>query len=204
MHRLETENGMHRIQPQAIESIILQPHQGIVDHEAAHAVAVVAVEINGVPPGGLHAIRKVGGESGQIISIRAEMVVHHIEKHGQTMPVTGGDQARQVLRRSIRRQRGVPIDAVIAPAMPARECRHRQQFHMRHAQSDEMGQFFLSGLVGSFRRERAHVQLVNHGLAQRARPKRGGIDVPQFRDVDELRTAVYAVRLPTRARIRHR
>jgi hypothetical protein len=72
MDGLEAEDGMHRIQPQAVELIVIEPHQRIVDHEAAHLVAVRAVVVDRRAPPGLVAIREVGSELADVVAVGAK------------------------------------------------------------------------------------------------------------------------------------
>ncbi len=40
VHGLKAENGVHRIQAQSVESIVAEPHEGVVNDEATHTVAL--------------------------------------------------------------------------------------------------------------------------------------------------------------------
>ena len=39
VRRLEAEDGVHRVEPQSVEAVVAQPHERVVDDEAAHLVA---------------------------------------------------------------------------------------------------------------------------------------------------------------------
>ncbi len=90
---------MHRIQAQAVETVLQQPHQGVVDEEVAH---FPAAEIDGRAPGRLAVVtEEVLGIAAEKIAVRAEVVVDHVEDHHQAMAVGAVDQVLEVFGRAI-------------------------------------------------------------------------------------------------------
>ncbi|SPT37178.1 Uncharacterised protein [Achromobacter denitrificans] len=82
-------NGVYRVQPQAVKAVFRQPVQGIFFKVAAHGGLP---EINGGPPGRGHVVAKKGrGVLGQVVAVRAEVVVDHVQHHAQAQPVRGVD-----------------------------------------------------------------------------------------------------------------
>ena len=50
VHRLEAENRVHRVQPQAVEAVIPEPHERVVDDEPAYLVAIRTVVVDRLRP----------------------------------------------------------------------------------------------------------------------------------------------------------
>jgi len=55
-------DGMHRIEPQRIDMEVPEPVQGVLQEVASHLVAVGAVEVDRLAPGGAIAVGEVGAE----------------------------------------------------------------------------------------------------------------------------------------------
>ena len=76
----QVEDGVDGIDPEPIEVELLQPHPDIVQDVVAHRVAAMPVIVDGRAPGGLVAVVEVAAELAQIIPLRAEVVVDHIQE----------------------------------------------------------------------------------------------------------------------------
>ena len=124
--------------------------------------AVLAVEVDGRAPGGLVPVREVvGGELGQVVAVGAEVVVDHVEQHGQAQAMGLVDQPAEVVGPAVASRRGEQVHAVVAPAAAAREVGHGQQLDGRDAQLGKLRQPAGHALEGPLRREGADVQLVD-------------------------------------------
>ena len=84
-------------------------------------IALGAVEIDGVAPGRVVAIGEIGAEVLEIVPLRAEMVVDHVEDHRQAVLMGGVDQPLQRRGPAVAVLHGVGIDAVVAPVAVAGE-----------------------------------------------------------------------------------
>ena len=179
MDSLETENAVHSIEAQAVKPIVTKPHQGIIDDEPAHPVAMRAIEIDCRTPHGLVLIGEVRSELPQMISIRPQMVINDVQQYGQTLCMTGIDEIGKLPRRAIGRKRCEHINAVISPATSTRKCRQGHQFKMRHAKLNQMRQLFPRRCVSAFGGECPDVELVQDGLleALRAEPGTGALSL---------------------------
>ena len=80
---------------------------------------------------------EISPEIGQIVSLGPDVVVDHVQHHGQSALVTRVDQPLQLSRAAIRILHGKRIDAVVAPIAAAGKLRHRHQFDRGHAQVDQ-------------------------------------------------------------------
>ena len=90
VHPVLIQDGMHRVETQPVEAVLHQPVEHIVGEEAAHlgsaeidrrsprCVAILAKELRRVER--------------QVIPVRPEVVVHHVEKDHQTVVVRSIDQ----------------------------------------------------------------------------------------------------------------
>jgi len=171
MDRIETEDRVDGIEAQAVESIVAQPHQRIVDDEAAHRIAVRPVVVDGRAPVGLIAIGEIRSVPRQIISIRPQVVVDHIQQHADTPCMTSLHEGDELLRRAVGGKRRVQIDAVISPPLPARKRRHRHEFHVSDAEFTHVLKLRLGRRVRPLGGESPDVHFVYDRVAQRFRRK---------------------------------
>ncbi len=139
-------------------------------------------------------------ELAQVVAVRPEVVVDHVEDHAQADGVGAVDEAAKVVGRAIEPRGREQVDAVVAPAEAAGKVGHRHHLEDRDAQRGQLGQLPLGRRPGPFRRERADVHLVDHlAVAGHAAP--GRVGPAEGGRVDDLRRPVRAVRLETRSRI---
>ncbi len=86
---------MHRIQAQAVEAIFVQPHQCVIEKISLHRR--LAEIDRRAPRGGLVFVEERRSVAVQVITVRAEMVIDHIQQYHQAVPVRGIDQRLQVV-----------------------------------------------------------------------------------------------------------
>ena len=72
-------DGVYRVEAQAGEMIIAEPHQRVVTKEAADFVAIGVVEIDGGSPGCGVGFREIRAEPREVISDGAEVVIDDVE-----------------------------------------------------------------------------------------------------------------------------
>ncbi len=163
-------------------------------------VAVRTVEVDGHPPGCAVAAGEVGREVAEVVALGSEMVVDHIERHGETTLVAGVDEVHEPGRTAIARLHRIGIDAVVAPVALAGELGDRHDLDRGHAEVAERVEVRDRGVEGALGGERADVELVEDELlAGEAAP--GAIVPGVSRDVDDRRGAVHAPRLGARGGI---
>ena len=164
------------IEAQAVEAVLGQPVEGVLDGEAAHGGLGVVDHLS--PRGRLFGMedRRDGGE---VEAVGAEMVVHDVEDDHQPQRLRRFDKALQVVRRAIGEVDGIGQDAVIAPAVPPRELGDGHQFDGGETQFRKARQGAGGGGEGAFGREGADVDFLDHGFGPGAalpagRPAMGG------------------------------
>src|SRR5580704_16015821 len=81
MDRGRIEDGMDRVDAQAIEVIIAEPHERVVAEKAAHLSTVRAVEIQRRTPERGVPRCEIRPESAQIVSAWAKMIVDDIQQN---------------------------------------------------------------------------------------------------------------------------
>ena len=83
---------MYRIEAESVEVVFLDPVECVVDEEIAHHSTVAAIEINRFSPGSLMALgEEIRSVLAQIISLRAKVVVDHVQEDHQFSGVSGLD-----------------------------------------------------------------------------------------------------------------
>jgi hypothetical protein len=117
---------------QAIEAIFLQPVQRVVEEEVAHLRRSKSIA---GPHGVFTPSRKNGlAYCAQIIAVRSEVVIDHVEEDHQTETMRGVDQCLQFIGRAVGRIGRVGQHAVVTPIAAAAEVVERHQFDGRHAE----------------------------------------------------------------------
>ena len=192
-----------RVVAQTVEAVFLEPVERIVDEEVAHLPAVLAVEVDRLPPQGLVPVAEKGRRIGlQKVALGSEMVVHDVEENHQALPVRRLHEMFQIIRRAITRVGRERQYAVVAPVPSSRKTRNRHQLDRRDAERRQIRYALDGGQKVAAGCERADVQLVNHGFVPRpARPLR---IVPRERmRADHLARSPHVVGIGPRCRIRH-
>jgi hypothetical protein len=159
------QDGVDRVQAQTVQMELLQPVERVVDEEVPHGPGSGPVEVDHRTPrrlvGSGEEGRRVGG---QVVALRTEVVVHHVQHHHEPAPVGSGHQPLEVLGRSIGMLRRERQHTVVAPVAQAGELRHRHQLEDGGAQPGQVVQAPLHPGERALRGEGAHVQFVDHGL----------------------------------------
>src|SRR5216683_1768626 len=191
---------VHRVQAQAVDVVLANPHQRVVDDEATDLVAAGAVEIERGSPCGAVAIGEVRAELVQEIAQRACMVVHDVQNDSETRGVTLVDELFETRGTAVGMMGSEEIHAVIAPPTIARELGDRHKLDDVDAEVDEVGEPLDHSVEGSFGREGSDVQLIKDEAREgEAAPARVSPRVPAV--LDHLRQAQHAIGLRRRARV---
>ena len=169
-HRALVVDRMHRVEPQAVDVVMAQPAERIVDEEAPHLVGVGAVEVDGGAPRRVAIRPEVRPIAAQAVPDRAEVVIDDVEEDGEAARVAGVDEALQAVRSAVGCVRREQRRAVIAPAPPTRERRHGHQLDVGHAELLQVPELLDRPVERAGVAERAGVQLVNEPALER----RGG------------------------------
>ena len=132
--RRQIHNGMEGVQAQGVNMIFRAPKEGVVDEEAPHLIAVRAVEVEGRPPGGVVALGEIRAVSRQVVAFRAQVVVNHVQDHGQAPLMAGVDQPFETFGPPVTVLHRERINPVVAPVAPSRKLGHRHQLQGCEAQ----------------------------------------------------------------------
>ncbi|MNH06316.1 hypothetical protein D3C79_656780 [compost metagenome] len=132
MEKIRIINGVHRIQAQAVEAVVVQPHQCIFDKEVTH---LAATKVDRRAPRDTPLLMKERAcIVMEVIAVRAEVVVDHVQQYHQAMPVRLVNQLAQLVRGAIAVLRGEWQHAVIAPVAIPGELPDRHQFDRGNTQ----------------------------------------------------------------------
>ena len=143
------EDALRRVDTQAVDVELVDPVGGVGEDELAHRPGVLAVEVQRLAPLGLVPLREiVVGERLEVVAVGAEVVVHHVEEHGQAEAVGAVDEPAEVVGRAVAVERGEQIDAVVAPAEGAGELGHRHQLERRDPEVGEVRELLRGGGPG--------------------------------------------------------
>jgi hypothetical protein len=198
------QDGVHRVEAQAVQVKFLEPVEGVVHVEAADGGGRVAVEIDGRAPGRvpLFVEKAVPGVDVQVIALRPEVVVDHVEKHHHPPPVGLLDQGLQLLGGAVVAVRGKEQHAVVAPVAAAREIGHRHQLDGGYAEVDQVVEPFDQVHEPAARGAGTGVQFVEHRLVPGP-----ALPVPVLpgkgERIDHHARAVHVLGLRARGRVRH-
>ncbi len=130
---------MHRIEPQSVEAVFHQPVEHVVGEEAAH-LGPAKID-RGSPRRATVLAEELRRVERQVIPVRAEVIVHHVEKDHQPVVVRSIDQRLQVVGGSVGRIGRIRQHAVIAPVALPREIVDRHQFDGGDAERCQPGEF---------------------------------------------------------------
>ncbi len=166
VHRRAVVEGVDRIDPQGVHVVVPEPHEGVVKEEAAHLVALRPVQVHCISPGGLILRGEVGAEPSQVVPLRSEVVVNHVQNYGDAAAVAGVDQALQAVGAAVHFMRGKEIHAVVAPAAPSGEGAHRHELQVGNPEIGEVTQALRRTVEGALRSEGSDMRFVDHRRRQ--------------------------------------
>ena len=183
---------VHGVEPQPVEVEVADPLLGALQRPLAHRVRVLVVVVDRLAPRRLVVRREVRAERAQRRGAGgADVVVDDVEQHGQALAVRGVDELLQPVRPAVGGLRGGDVDAVVAPAVAARELADRHHLDRRDAELAQLAQVRDRGLERALGREGADVQLVEDELADRRRAP-VGVGPRERAGVEQARRAAQA------------
>ncbi len=159
------DDGVHGVEPQPVEAVMVEPVQRIVDGEGTDIGVAV---IDRAAPRGLRVGEELRRDAGEVISLRAEVIVDDVEKHHQPARMRGVDQRLEVLGPAVTAVRRERQHAVIAPVPAAGKIRQRHQLERGNAGRGEVVEPVGDGAECALARERTDMHLGKHRLAPRA------------------------------------
>src|SRR6185437_9072855 len=133
------DDRVHRIQPEPVEVILLEPVERVVQEEIAHGAPAGRLEVDRGTPGGRmpvgEELRRVEVEE---VALWPEVVVDDVEHHRDAVRMRRAYQRLEILGGAVRRGRRIRQYTVISPASRARKFGHRHDLDGRHAEPPQM------------------------------------------------------------------
>ena len=194
---------MHCVESEAVDAVLFQPVQGVVDKELTHVFAALAVEVDRSTPWGLVAVcEELRSIKREVVSLGAEVVVDDIEKDHEALRMRGLYEIFQILRGPVGALRGEWQHAIVAPVAPSRELRERHQLYRCHTEVHEIVELLLDPGECPLGSKGANVQLVEDDLLPLTSLP---VLVPpdEGRGVHNPACAVHVIRLVAGGRIWH-
>src|SRR5687768_3523565 len=98
MHLRSVANRMNGIEAKTINAIILHPVNCILDKKTPYGPGAGTIEIKALPPRcGMTRMKKILAEGSEVISIRPQVIVNHIQDNLQAVTVGGVDQTFEII-----------------------------------------------------------------------------------------------------------
>ena len=144
---VEVEHRGHRVDPQPVNVVVLQPKQRARDQVVGHFVTAVVVDqrapVGMLPPPRVFVlIERRAVKLPQAVAILGEMGGHPVDDHAHAGPVQCVDQRHQRLRRAEAARCRVQADRLVAPARRQRMLRGGHELDMRKSHLDHVGHEF--------------------------------------------------------------
>ena len=184
------QDGMHRIQSESVQVIFPEPMQSVLKEELSHGVAAGIIKVEGFAPGCSMPFSKVGPKVGKIGSLRAEMIIDHIENYCEPPDMTFIDQSLEAVRATVGVLHRKGVGNIVPPVSRARELPDRHDLERIYSQILKIIKPWDDSLEGSLFCESADVKLVDDHPLQ-GYPSPAPI-LPRIFMVDHLGGAVYA------------
>ena len=149
---VQIEHGRHRVHPQAIHVILLQPVDGVGDQEGLH-LTLAEVKNTGGPVGMLvhHRVGKLiaagAVELVQAVLILGEMGRHPVQQHADVRLVAAIHKFHELLRRTVAVCRSIIARHLVAPGGFIGVFRQGHQLHMGIAHLPEVRDQLVSQLL---------------------------------------------------------
>ena len=164
--RRRVDDGVHGVEPQPVDVEVLDPPAGALDERAADEVAARPGDVDGVAPRRPVGVGEVRGEAAVGAALRAEVVVDDVEHDAEPGGVGGVDEAGEPVGPAVRLLHRRREHAVVAPVADAGEGVDRHQLDRRDAEPGEPVELAGDAVERALGRERADVQLVQHGVGE--------------------------------------
>ena len=122
--RAAIEDPVYCVEPEGVDVEVSQPEKRVLNEEVYDLVAMRPVKVDGLPPRRAIAICEVRPEVGEVVPLRAEVVVNNVEHNGEATLVAGIHEALQAERAAVCVLYGKRKNTVVAPIPCARKLGH--------------------------------------------------------------------------------
>ena len=196
-------NRVDGVHAQAVEAVLLNPVQRVVNEKIAHSARLFRVVIDGGAPRRLVAgVEEMRAARMQVVTFGTEVVVDHVDQHHHPQCVRRIDEGLQLVRRSVDRIGCELQHTVVAPVALAGKVGERHQLDGGDAQIGQRRQAPSSGRKVALGSEGANVQFIDHRFFPRA-PVPIGILPCVGTWIDDFAVSMHVVRIATRCRVGH-
>src|SRR5215813_15494507 len=107
--------------------VLANPVESVLDKVAAHTITTRLVIVDGVAPRSFVFGGEIRAKETKIVAFIAEVVVNHIQNHGETDFVGSVYKTAQRFRAAVAGLDSVRRNAIVAPVAHAGESGHRHQ-----------------------------------------------------------------------------
>ncbi len=159
------EQGMHRVEAKAVETIVFEPMQRVADGEGADLLNAI---VDGMSPRRVSAGEECRRIAVEVVTFRAEMVVDDIEKNHEPARMRFVDQHPQIVGPTIGAVGRIEQDTVIAPISAACEIGNRHQLDCGYSGVNDVIELVDCCAKRAGGRERADVQLQDGRILPRS------------------------------------
>src|SRR4051794_34302019 len=143
---------LYRVEPKTIDVVLTDPVESVLHEMPTHLLATNIVVVDAVAPRSLVVVGEVRTKEAKVIPFRAEMVVNHVEHHGEAALVSRIDELLQTFRAAITCVYGVVRSAVIAPSALTGKGSDRHEFDCRDPELLQVIELRDNGFESTFRR----------------------------------------------------
>src|SRR6202162_6383374 len=163
----EIVNAVNGVKTKRIHVIFGQPVQGIVDHPAAHAIALRPIKVDGLAPGRVISIGETRSKLGKIIPFRTEVVVDNVHHHRESVSMAGVDKSLQAGGAAVGRWWRVEAGAVVSPVAISGKLGDRHNLDCGDTEIAKIWKSRNDAFECALGRESAGVEFVDDEVFQR-------------------------------------
>jgi hypothetical protein len=176
---------MRGIEPQPVHVILSHPVHGILDEKASYLLAMLTIQVDALAPGTpVRVCKVVGAERVRICAVGAEVVVDHVEQHGQSVPMGGVNQRSKIIGCSVTARRCKQCNAVVPPVVVAGKVADGHDLDGRYPEVCERLELAHGGAERALRCKGADVELID-GQVVEGRRRPCAVRPPVLRRVDD-------------------
>src|SRR5690606_35923254 len=117
----------------------------------SNTIRPFAVKINGIAPRRPIQIGEVGAEFPEIISFRADVVIHHIQHDSNSLGMTGVYQLFQTLSSTVGMLYSIGENAIITPVSTSGKLGHRHELNRIDAKFRQVVQMVNNSFKSALR-----------------------------------------------------
>ena len=154
---------LRRIEAKAVHMELGDPIAGVANEELSDLLRSGTVVIDGVAPVCGVPVREVlVAVDVEVVAVRTEMVVHHIQDDAQSERMRRIHESLERVGIPIDMRRRKEINAVVAPVPPSRKFRERHELDECDADTREFFELPRSRVQCPFGRKCADMQFIHH------------------------------------------